>query len=252
MSIKSLRPGVLNITHVAYDFLSLLPSSEPLVSRGRRLQDTSLQRQTATYGSDVFIKVEVEEANQKLLVNFVDDSRLVLAQGEYKAMKLWFSNAGTRSIGEIWLVAGTDDELWVDFQPTSLEKSSLTESLHSENSIASRRPFRIPLDQALAPGADIELSVVVHADRVAEHDLCLLLIFRETETQPFHSTRVTRYYEVTPIFEISATSQPSSTSDQLFMLNMELENVSSNAVQLTQVTTLSPQWNCDPVSDHIL
>ncbi len=86
---------------------------EPLASRGRRLQDTAAQRQTATYAPDVQIKVQVAEASHKLLVNFVDDGQPVLGQGETKALSLWFSNSGTSSVDEAWLVSGFEDQIWI-------------------------------------------------------------------------------------------------------------------------------------------
>lgn len=246
----------MTITHVTYNFLSLLPATESLFSRGRRLHETPLQRQTPTYGPDVAIQVDVDEASQQLLANFVDDSRLVLVQGECKRMKLWLSNAGTRNIGEVWLVAGTDDEIWVDLDPdsdTPSGQSLSTEVLHSDNSILPQQPFCIPLDNSLAPGDNLEFSIVIHADRASEHDLCLLLVFRETTGQSFHSTRVTRHYEVTPIFEVSATARPSRSVDHLFSMNVELDNISpSNSVRLTQITTMSPVWHCTPAVDDAL
>jgi hypothetical protein len=63
--------------------------------------------------------VEVAEVDHKLLVNFVEDRRLVLAQGESKPMMLWFSNAGTRPIGEVWMVAGSEDEIWLNIHEDS-------------------------------------------------------------------------------------------------------------------------------------
>jgi trafficking protein particle complex subunit 8 len=113
VAVKSARPVSLTVTHVKFDFLSLLSSSEPLASRGRRLQETKLQRQSVMYAPDVLIKVEVEEASQKLVVNFVDDGPLVLAQGECKEMALWFSNTGTRGIDEVWMIAAPEEEIWL-------------------------------------------------------------------------------------------------------------------------------------------
>jgi hypothetical protein len=104
----------LQISHVSYMFLSLLPARELLVSRGRRLQDTPRQRQNKVYAPDNIIKVEVEDATQRLSAEFFDDSRLVLYHGECRQMRIWLSNIGTRAIGDIWLVGGEDDEFWVD------------------------------------------------------------------------------------------------------------------------------------------
>jgi hypothetical protein len=104
----------LQISHVSYMFLSLLPAVEPLVSRGRRLQDTPHQRQNKIYAPDNVITVDVEDAIQRLSAQFSDDSRLVLYHGECREMRIWLSNVGTLAISEIWLVGGEDDEFCVD------------------------------------------------------------------------------------------------------------------------------------------
>src|ERR1700733_6301530 len=109
------------VTHATYDFLSLLPSTESLSSRGRRLHDTLSQRQRPTYSPDVVANVVVEEAGHKLLANFVDDDRLVLAQGETKTMSLWFSNTGMRPVNELWLVCRPEDEIYISAEEDSSE-----------------------------------------------------------------------------------------------------------------------------------
>jgi hypothetical protein len=83
------------------------------------------------YAPDVLINVEVEEASHQLLVDFVEDQRLVLAQGECKQMQLWLSNAGTKPIRELWMVAGPEDEIWVSVNGAS--------NLTGENFVAAVR-----------------------------------------------------------------------------------------------------------------
>jgi hypothetical protein len=61
----------------------------------------------------VLLTVDIVEATHKLLVNFVDDQQLILGEGETKLLRLWFVNRGTNAIGEVWMVAGADDEIWV-------------------------------------------------------------------------------------------------------------------------------------------
>jgi hypothetical protein len=114
LSILAKRPMTLQITDVSYSFLSLLPAKESLVMRGRRLQDTPSQRQNKVYAPDVVVKVEVEDAAQRLSAEFFDDNRLVLYHGERKQMRIWLSNVGTQAIGDIWLVSGLEDEFWVE------------------------------------------------------------------------------------------------------------------------------------------
>lgn len=62
---------------------------------------------------------DVVSSENKLLVNLVEDDRLILLQGENKPLRLWLTNAGSKPIGEIWFVAGTDDNIWVGLQESS-------------------------------------------------------------------------------------------------------------------------------------
>jgi trafficking protein particle complex subunit 8 len=190
----------LQITHVSYTFLSLLPVRESLLSRGRRLQDTPHQRQNKVYAPDNIVKVEVEDAVQRLSAEFFDDSRLVLYHGECRPMGIWLSNIGTQAIGDIWLVSGNDDEFWVNesgdqdpgirqttplnhLQPTGEVPALDSETFDSDNSLLPRAPYRVPLssmeDSSLASGASFELPFMLHANKLGEQELCFLLTFRE-------------------------------------------------------------------------
>lgn len=200
MSILAKQPMTLQITHVSYIFLSLLPARESLSSRGRRLQDTLHQRQNKVYAPDNIAKVEVEDAAQRLSAEFFDDSRLVLYHGECRPMGIWLSNIGTKAIGDIWLVSGEDEEFWVDesgdqdtgmrqttplhhLQPTGEAPVLGSETFDSGNSLLPRTPYRVPLtsieNSSLASGASFELSFMLHANKLGEQELCFLLTFRE-------------------------------------------------------------------------
>ena len=113
VSLRSTRPAKLTISHVSYDFLGLLNTKESLACRGRRLHETALQRQTRTYAPDVLMQVEVVPSDHRLTVTYVEDERLVLLQGENRSTRLWLTNAGSKPISEVWMVAGADDEIWV-------------------------------------------------------------------------------------------------------------------------------------------
>ncbi|KAJ7169750.1 ER-golgi trafficking TRAPP I complex 85 kDa subunit-domain-containing protein [Mycena filopes] len=257
IAVKSSRPTSLTIVHASYNFLSLLPNSESLASRGRRLQDTPAQRQHPTYAPDVLLTVDVVEATHKLLVNFVDDQEeLVLGEGENKSLTLSFVNRGTKGIGEVWMVAGADDEIWVGPDSQSIDDDHgerTTEVSRSQNSLTPQQPFRLGMiggQSSLQPGDNIEVSVAIHASQVGERELSLLFVYRESDTDSFHSTRVTQYYDVRPILDVTASASPCRSPEHLFLVNLEVENVSeSHAVQLGRVTALSPVWKCDPLAE---
>ncbi|KAH7912583.1 ER-golgi trafficking TRAPP I complex 85 kDa subunit-domain-containing protein [Hygrophoropsis aurantiaca] len=258
VSIKASHPAALTITHVTFNFLGLLPSTESLGRRGRRLHDTPQQRQNVTYAPDILLKVDVEEANQELAVTFVDGGSLVLAEGERKSMRVWISNAGTRKIGEAWVVAGPEDQIWIDnpsSQVTSSPTNKSSELLHSDNKLSRWEPHRINLQtgdgsEILDCGAYTEVNMTLHAGLVTKGDLCLLFVYREPEGRTFHCTRVTRGYEITPIIHVSAASHPGRSADHSFLLNLEFTNaLSSHPLRVTQLTTMSPTWSCAPLTE---
>ncbi|KAI0068320.1 hypothetical protein BV25DRAFT_1793504 [Artomyces pyxidatus] len=259
LSVRSKRSSKLFISHASYDFLSLLPTTEPLTTRGRRLQDTPLQRQGKVYAPDVALEADVEDASQRLSVDFVDDGRLVLEHGECKRMRLWVSNIGTEAVDDIWLVAGPEDEFWLDKANGQGDEvtASATEVLHSSNSLAQRLPQQIPLDaidgNSLSPGNSFEIPFVVHASAVGDQELCLLFVYRQKEQNTFHCTRVTRVFEVRSLLSVATTYGPSRELDNLLLLNLDIRSIStSSVVTVSQVTTVSPTWSCTTATSHKL
>ncbi|KAI0788537.1 ER-golgi trafficking TRAPP I complex 85 kDa subunit-domain-containing protein [Abortiporus biennis] len=259
IAIKCKRRASLAITHARYDFLGLLPASESLAIRGKRLHNTPHQRQNKVYSPDILLKVEVEDASQRLQAAFVDDRHLVLAQGENKTMTIAVMNTGSNAIGELWVVAGAYDEIWVDQDNSTASSSTLPENevFISNNLLTAHRPYCVDITRfhdstTLPPGETMKIPIVLHAPNVVEQDLCLLIVFREGDNHTFHSKRLVRHYEVRPILELSASFRPSQSSDHSFSVDFDVSNSSNfTGVQLSQITTMSPTWECKPLIDNI-
>ena len=206
ISLKSKAPTQLSITHAKYDFLDLLSVTESLASRGRKLHDTPLQRQQPTYAPDVIMQVEVVASHHKLVASYIEDGQLVLMQGENKSMRLLLTNAGSRPISEVWMVAGAEDEIWVGATDNDVMQDcaylnwqvsfkkigddisrvavELSEVILSPNSLEPQKPFRLSLSgsnqsSVLEPGSSVEVSFILHAETIGNHDLCLLFVFGE-------------------------------------------------------------------------
>ena len=179
--------------------------TESLASRGRKLHDTPLQRQQPTYAPDVIMQVEVVASHHKLIASYIEDRELALIQGEHKSMKLLLTNAGSRPISEVWMVAGAEDEIWVDNDvmqncaylncgvfffgdSVSHVAMGMTEVIRSPNSLEPQKPYRLSLSGSnqssiLGPGDSVEVTFVLHAEAIGNHDLCLLFVFREVCTK---------------------------------------------------------------------
>ena len=183
--------------------------TESLASRGRKLHDTPLQRQQPTYAPDVIMQVEVVASYHKLVASYIEDGQLVLIQGENKLMRLLLTNAGSRLISEVWMVAGTEDEIWVGATDNDVMQDcaylnwevfffygdfvsrvamGITEVIRSPNSLEPQKPYRLSLSGSnqssmLEPGNSVEVSFILHAETIGNHDLCLLFVFREVRTK---------------------------------------------------------------------
>ncbi|KAH0838197.1 ER-golgi trafficking TRAPP I complex 85 kDa subunit-domain-containing protein [Lanmaoa asiatica] len=246
IAVKASQPASLTIPNITYNFLGLFPTRESLARCGRRLQDTLQQRQTVTYAPDILISADVEEASQELAVSFENDELLVLNEGEHKPMKLWMTNAGRKTIGEICLVGGPEDQMWLGSSESEFLSVAAvsTETLHIGNKLSSWSPYVIPIDKELHSGDSTVVTFTWRPGQVALQQLCLLFVYRETGGHAFHCTRVTRTYHVHPSLELSATYSPNPSIDSAFLVNLEVSNLSSRSMRVKQVTTISPTWEC--------
>lgn len=127
IAVNASQATSLTFPSVTYNFLDLLSTRESLARRGRRLQDTPQQRQTVSYAPDILIGSDVEEASQELAVSFENDELLILNEGEHRQMKLSMRNTGCKTIGEIWLVGGPEDQMWPE-SPESESRELLLET----------------------------------------------------------------------------------------------------------------------------
>ncbi|KAF8640579.1 hypothetical protein AX17_000241 [Amanita inopinata Kibby_2008] len=257
VSVKPQRPASLIFTAITYDFLSLLPSSESLSYRGRRLQTAVVQKQDPTYASDIHLKTEVAAADHRLLATFDQDEESAFLQGEYKCMRLSLTNIGTKPITEVWIVSDAEDHIWLD-QPQYACSQGVTmdtEVTRSLNSLVPHVIYRIPqIDcehSPLLPGGSRQISVTLHVQGSGKREIALLLTFRENSQEPFQSVRLSKNYEAQALFDLGAAAHPCTSTNTAFILNLELtNNHATHVVQLVQVSTLSPAWRCTSLAQE--
>lgn len=271
-AITPQHSSTFHISLAKYDFLSLLPITEVLSTRGKRLNATPAQRRERTYAPDMLMKFTVTEATHKLVVSFVEDGRMKMMQGESRSMNLWVVNIGTRPVKEIWMVPDSEDEIWVgdvsdgdegegregeegeraaDKQETVCfgeEGGVSVEVVKSSNSLVSPQPLRIPVPGGvLGPEDGFSVPLTLHTETVGEKQFCLFFVYREEDSDAFHTTRISRTIDVQPLFHATSIVEPDKSSSSQFSVNVSLRNFSSTAIRLTQVSTISPLWSSSPV-----
>ena len=57
--------------------------------------------------------MEVAFSQSKLVPSFAEDHPVILKQGETRELGLWLLNAGETAIQEIWVLAGSEHEVWL-------------------------------------------------------------------------------------------------------------------------------------------
>lgn len=107
----------MKFNKLSYSFLGLLPAFESLSVRGRRLQETALQRRSKVYAPDAVPSVRVEAKDQRLAAHFTDSVPDSLVNGEQARLSVHIVNEGSTAIDEIWLVPGPFDELCLEAMP---------------------------------------------------------------------------------------------------------------------------------------
>ncbi|EJD55548.1 hypothetical protein AURDEDRAFT_155791 [Auricularia subglabra TFB-10046 SS5] len=253
LRITAHHSSPLKITRLSYSFLSLLPMSESLARRGRRLHDTPAQRQQPTYAPDVLLSVDIGGELPRLDVTWGDrDVWQLLAKGELRRSVLHVRNSGTREVSDIWLTRSAECPVISAGQEKVVDDADV---VSSENTLSPPAPVRIPLDllhgsESLAPGDTCEVPLVVLAPDLGRQDICLLITFREGSSAPICLTRVHRRFDVLPILDAQVSARPRPNGDGSFLVGLDLENQGMDAVDITRMTLLSPSWSCSLLSDH--
>ncbi|RXW19510.1 hypothetical protein EST38_g6333 [Candolleomyces aberdarensis] len=248
IALKCSKPSSIIVSAAKFDFLALLSVTESLSHRGRRLHDTQAQRITPTYAPDVQLKIDVAPAQSKLAPSFVEEGPLILKQGETRELGLWLLNAGDTAVQEIWVLTGSEHEVWLGDETDDVTTSSKTEIIRSSNSLRASEPQKVSLAQALLPNEGTNVSVSIHGQQLGTHELLLFFAYRESDSTPFHSARLGRSFEVQPLLDVEVSLQPSRSSDHSFVLNVEMtSSLQSSSLRIKQISTISPSWKLKPI-----
>ncbi|KIO08413.1 hypothetical protein M404DRAFT_134508 [Pisolithus tinctorius Marx 270] len=248
-AVRASEASTLIITDLKYDFLGLLLTKESLARRGLRLQDTLQQRLIPTYAPDILIKAEIEHDNLELDVSLATDEPLLVLEGEYKWVEVRLSNVGSRAIGEVWLLAGPEDQICPYCPPGKISRKpgDLAGVLFTDNKLPQWTPYNVPLEEDLQPSVGIGTTLIWRPIRSVSQRICLLFIYREREGSTFYCTKATKNYEINSCLTVSAKTYTTPLKLHPFQVNVEISNISSTALRLTQVVTISPIWQCRPL-----
>lgn len=202
--------STLSFTSISFNFLSLLPCTESLATKGKRLNDTPAQRLGAVYAPDVLVQIDVREAGARLASRFIapfemtdddddeDDTKTMRSgivgnsgtnqtnfeayqeeisvfDGEIRAETLVVKNIGIRAVSDAWLILPTDGSVWIGSDDEEDAENS-NEVLHQ--SMKAPSPHHLS-NLTLQPGETIDVPVVMRHTGEGASTISVLVVFRD-------------------------------------------------------------------------
>lgn len=198
-------------------FSGLLPMEETLGVRGRRLNDTAAQRETATYASDVLMRVDVRKSGGRLNAELsaTNEPMPALGVGEIRKLSVRITNVGSTGVRDLWAVFGESENaglVWLDVAESSEGKQTSCSDPHSgvltgrlaafladdldsraisplittPNSLSCPLPTHVPLEQIhgseLEPSQSFEIPLCLQAHLAKPLEVAILFVFRQVRS----------------------------------------------------------------------
>ena len=205
LKITARKAAPLSFPSLSYNFLSLLPCTESLATRGRRLNDTAAQRQSVMYAPDVLVQVDVQEGGARVQCRFIlpfemhDDSgedkhqeEISVLDGEIRRETLVIKNVGDRNVEDMWLVLPADGSVWIGeeddenpdgaapFARVKLEPDSPWFISGMLQTLEAPKPHQLA-GSSLQPGETLDVPVIMRHTGDGATTVNVILVFREVE-----------------------------------------------------------------------
>ncbi|KAL8283651.1 hypothetical protein RQP46_005446 [Phenoliferia psychrophenolica] len=240
-----------SFTKLSFRFNDLLPSTETLVGRPKRLNATREQLTLATYAPDASLVVTVRSPIPLLAVSF-DDLPDTLYAGEVRFASLVVTNTGQVPLSGLrGLCSHPSFALFrQDDQPSVYATSEgvpAPEGTRIPNHLAPNTPFVIPLGSgsSLAPGASVSIPILCRADVQGLHTLCWLFVFQGEDASEHLTSRASHQLEVLASLSIRPFIRPGTSRKSPYTIGVEVTNSSVDAeVVIQQISSVSSRWQC--------
>jgi hypothetical protein len=83
---------------------------------------------------------------------------------------------------------------------------------------------------------------------LASYEICSTLQLQDGG-DVFYPMRVTRSYDIQPLFDVQVFAQPSHSSELLYSVSLRVVDTGDvDDLRISQVTSVSPSWKAAPVA----
>lgn len=184
--VKTTSLAAFSFISVSFRFNDLLPCTETLVGRPKRLNNTREQLTTATYADDTSLLVTVRSAIPLLSID-VDDLPSTLHAGETLCSSITVTNNGQVTLRDLRSLCSHPSYAIFHNNPSgSLYTPSEQpggDSIATSNHVAPNAPESISLshdgqDGTLEPGTSLKIPILIRGDAFGVQTLRWIFSFR--------------------------------------------------------------------------
>ncbi|KAK4704695.1 trafficking protein particle complex subunit 8, partial [Phenoliferia sp. Uapishka_3] len=244
-----------SFTSLSFRFNDLLPSTETLLRRPKRLNATRGQLTSPTYATDSSLVVTVRSPIPRLSISF-DDLPDTLLAGEGRSASIVVTNTGQVALRGLrglcshpsFAISRQHDQ--VDAYATT--EDEVTSSIKISNQIPPNTPFIVPLTSpddnsatSLASGASVVIPILCRADVQGIHNLCWLFVFQGDNDSEHLTSRAWHQLDVLPSLFIQPFVRPGTSRNSPYTILVEAKNLNVDAeVVITQISSVGSRWKC--------
>jgi len=243
IGITPKKEGLLSIDGLGFCLCNQVWGFKEFKLPRRRLNDTPTHRKGVFYEPNMDLTIRVTRSMPLLDIEIQKFPTHVI-QGQIEKVIIVLRNTGSSALRNVKVKMS--DPSFFSFASTPIGDYAVQET-NKDPSIA-----HIPIT-SLPPNNLIEVPMWLRGNKLGVFSFHFLFYY-ESEIpdaeMKYRLQRITKQTRVLPSFVASATANLSYSSINAYLLNLEVTNNCENTFRLMQLTSVSPNWAIEPLSQR--
>ncbi|EGG09491.1 uncharacterized protein MELLADRAFT_104217 [Melampsora larici-populina 98AG31] len=204
--------------------------TQPLAKKGKRLNETLIQRMNELYEPDKSMKLEIKEDFGRIKVLSDDLIPIELLAGETIVSEFEIKNVGLGNVLRLACLISHDTFFRIGDPTTEQENFvystspkddlNLCNAIRLPNSISEDPPM--PICDQLKPSESIKVPLICRGEMVGHHKTLWLFVFKIVGSEEFIGFRYVQRLNVLPSLNLKPIIRPSMIKEGFYVLTLEV------------------------------
>ncbi|TPX46164.1 hypothetical protein SeMB42_g03809 [Synchytrium endobioticum] len=261
------REGDLTILGLRYNLFESIPMYRPFDKRGRRLNDSLLQRTSQIYAPDNSLKLAVTAPMPLVDVVFHSFPPELLL-GEVVKVIMEVTNKGNRGLIDLkvkmshpsFMYIGNNDQMELSAYPSCTDEIgwiTVPNALLNPSAVSVQLPTTNAAtgENVLGPNSTTLIPIWLRGEHVGRHTFRFLFSYRSEDSNDkigVRTSRLSMTADVIPSLRLDAFTRPSPRSLNDFVVGVEIENMHPQYdLELCQMTCSGRLWQLVGVDEAV-